>query len=325
MIHRFPLRASAVLAVAALAAGGIAGPAQGGTAAPGGRVFTTVVDRATGQPVEGACVILKVPGTGGLPDSCGADYSDQQGRIITDEVPAGTYQMFVVAPDGYGHQWAGPTGGTGDQREAAKIRVRPGQVSQASTVQLDSPGAISGVVRDPDGAPAPNAIVAITAWHSGVGPGLGAVRADEEGRYLIGQLGPYSWPLMFVEYSFPRQWSGGVGNRFRAETIGVRAGEETTYDMDLVAGSVLRGAVTVQDGSVADSWRLTAVNVTTGDDMGVADSTDAGDTAYEMPMAGPQQVTIEWDVRIGEEDRSGVEDTVVRVPASGIRTFNVTM
>jgi hypothetical protein len=241
--------------------------------------------------------------------------------------------MFVLTPEGYGYQWAGPRGGTGDQRAAARIRVRAGQITQAPTVRLDPAGTISGVVRDPAGAPVPGADVAISAWGFGVGPSYSTV-TDEQGRYLFDQLGPYSWPLSFTPGGdLPRQWSGGVGNRFRAETIRVRAGESTTYDMELVRGSRLRGTVAVRDGAVADGWRLTAANATTGDQMGVADSAEAGDQTYEMPLAGGQTVKIGWDVQIGEESRSGwwenapdiTTATRVSVPRFGNRTLDLTI
>lgn len=298
----------------------------------GGRVGATVVDRTTGQGVADACVVLVVPGRGGLPDGCGGA-TDEQGRVTTPPLPAGTYQMFVLTPEGYGYQWAGPRGGTGDQREAARIRVRAGQVTPAPTVRLDPPGTIGGVVRDPAGAPVPGADVAITAWGFGVGPSLNTV-TDEQGRYVLDHLGPYSWPLSFTPGgNLPRQWSGGVGNRFQAETVRVRAGGNTRYDMRLVRGSVLRGAVSVRDGAVAENWRIVAANATTGDQTGVADSTEAGDLTYEMPLAGPQQVKIRWDVQIGEESRSGwwenaadiTTATRVPVPRSGIRTLDLTI
>lgn len=322
MINRIP----AVVAAATLAAVGIAAPAHAGV--PGGRVSTTVVDSATGQPVAAACVVLIRPGQGGLPDGCGGDVTDERGRVTTDLVGAGTYQMFVYPPEGYGYQWVGADGGTGDQREAARIRVRTGEVTRSATVRLDPPGTISGVVRDPAGAPAPEAIVAIYAWHFGVGPGPGSVRADEEGRYTIDQLGPYSWPLSFTSRGDePRQWSGGVANRFQAEHIAVQAGQETTYDMNLVGGSLLRGALTVRGPGTAEFWRLTAVNTVTGDPMGVADSTEAGDQTYEMPLAGPQQVWIEWDVSFGEESQSGWWENgeQVRIPRSGVHTLDLTV
>jgi carboxypeptidase family protein len=298
----------------------------------GGRVAATVIDRTTGQGVADACIVLVVPRRGGLPDGCG-NVTDQLGRVTSYPLAAGTYHMFVFTPEGYGYQWAGPRRGTGDQREAARIRVRAGQVTQAPTVRLDPAGEISGVVSDPAGAPVPGADVSISAWGFGVGPSLNTV-TDEQGRYVLDHLGPYSWPLSFTPGgNLPRQWSGGVGNRFQAETIRVRPAQTTSYDMTLARGSVLRGAVTVRGGAVADSWRLVAANATTGDQMGVADSAEAGDLTYQMPLVGPQQVKIRWDAQIGEEDRSGwwenaadiTTATRVPVPRSGVRTLDLTI
>lgn len=333
MIHSVRQRPGAVLAAAALAVAGLSAPAQASVLAPQGRVSATVVDRATGQPVAGACIALIVPGRGGLPDGCG-NVTDERGRVLTYPVAPGTYQAFVFPPEGYGYQWAGHIGGTGDQREAARIVVRAGRVAQAPPVRLDPAGTVGGVVSGPAGAPVPGANVAITAWGFGVGPGAGSVTADEQGRYELGGLGPYEWPLLVTPSAgLPRQWSGGAGNRFRAETVPVRAGETTTYDFGLVPGSTLRGEVAVPGAEAAEFWRITAVNAVTGDQMGVADSTGPGDPAYEMPLAGPQPVKISWDVLIGAEDRSGwwadaadiTTATPVRVPASGSRTLDLTI
>ncbi|WP_083971019.1 carboxypeptidase-like regulatory domain-containing protein [Actinoplanes awajinensis] len=319
------LRAGAVLAATALSAVGLGAPVQAGTA-PGGRVAVTVVNRATGNPVADACVVLVQPGQGGLPDGCG-DVTDQQGRVTTGRVQAGTYQMFVFTPTGYGYQWAGANGGTGDQRDAARIQVRAGQTSQAATVRLDRPGAITGVVRDPAGAPVPAADVSITAWGFGVGPSLGAVTADDQGRYRLDVLGPYSWPLSVTSGGvLPRQWSGGVGNRFQADRVRVRAGQDTTHDLTLARGGLLRGGVTVRGGAAVDSWRLTAVNAVTGDQIGVADSGTAEDRSYAMPLAGPQSIKVRWSVQAGGESRSGWARTApVRVAGSGTRTLDVTI
>ncbi|WP_328473524.1 carboxypeptidase-like regulatory domain-containing protein [Actinoplanes sp. NBC_00393] len=294
----------------------------------GGRISGTVVDRIAGQPVVDACVALAVPGQGVFPEGC--DPTDEQGRFTTYPQPVGTYQMFVFTPEGYGYQWAGPRGGTGDQRAAARIRVRADRVTEAPTVRLDRSGTISGVVRDPAGAPAPGVSVGISAWGLGTGPSSDVVTTDEQGGYVLDRLGPYSWPLNFTPNNeLPRLWSGGVGNRFRAETIRVRAGETTTYDQRLVRGAGLRGAVTVRGGTADDSWTLIAVNAVTGDDMGKADSVDDDDRAYEMPLVGDQQVKFIWFTgsRSGWWDNATDITTAdrVRVPRSRFGTQDLTI
>ncbi|MFC7529263.1 carboxypeptidase-like regulatory domain-containing protein [Actinoplanes sp. GCM10030250] len=294
----------------------------------GGRISAAVVDRITGQPVADACIALAVPGRGVFPDGC--ERTDEQGRVITNPQPVGTYQMFVYTPEGYGYQWAGLSGGTGDQREAARIRVRAARVTQAPTARLDPSGTISGVVRDPAGAPAPGVRVGITAWGLGSGPTSDVVTTGEQGGYALDRLGPYSWPLNFTPVNeLPRQWSGGVANRFRAETIRVRAGEATTYDMGLVRGAGLRGTVTVRGGAAVDSWTLIAVNAATGDAMGRADSADAADRTYEMPLVGGQQVKIRWFTGAGSGWWENATDITtagrVPVPRSRFGTQDLTI
>lgn len=268
----------------------------------GGRVAITVTD-ADGRPVRRTCFILIEPGTGGPGDGYG-NCTDGNGKVSTQAEKPGTYQLFAVAPDGYGHQWVGADGGTGDQRAAARVVVRAGRTIKAPEVRLDRPGTIAGTVTGADGAPVASADVSITAWGYGVGPSFHEV-ADAQGRYEIGRLGPYAWPLSFTAAGYPRQWSGNTGNRFQAQAVAVTTGGRATYDMALKRSSTLTGRVSVVPGAPDSSWRIEAFNAVTGDVMGVADRSDDGDGTYEMPVAGGQTVQIGWDVADEQTWQSG--------------------
>lgn len=286
----------------------------------GGKVSFTATDRVSGTAVERVCPAFEVLGHGGLPDGYG-DCTDSTGKAASGSMPAGTYEMYAVAPAGYGDQWVGKNGGTGDQRAAARLKVVPGKTVAAPAVLLDKAGTITGVVTGAAGEPLAGMNVAWSAWGD-AGPAWDT-DTDALGRYTITGLGPYAWPLLFTGAGYPRQWSGHGGNRYRAETVKVLPAGTTTYDFTPVAGSTLKGKVTAPAGA---SWRIHAFNAATGDQMGTFDSYNAGPGGtYEMKVIGGQQVKIDWSWRIGENDHDGWyrnatsidTATKVGIPANG--------
>ncbi len=298
--------------------------------AQGGKVAMTVTDAATGGAVADTCFVLVTPGQGGLGDGYG-DCTNAAGKSSTGAKAPGTYQLFAVGRNGYGHQWVGKTGGTGDQRQAAKITVRAGKVTKAPAVLLDKAATVTGTVTGEDGEPIPYANVAYSAWGYGVGPSHDT-DAGEDGRYTLNRLGPYSWPLVFTTGIHARQWSGGTGNRFQAELIQLSAGAGTTYNMALKHGSSVKGVVSIAPGARGGQWRLNAVNAVTGDPAGVADSYNTENGAYEMLLAGGQQIKISWSLYgEGAPWQDGWYDnaidmasaTKVAVPKTGSKKLNL--
>ncbi|GLY97174.1 carboxypeptidase-like regulatory domain-containing protein [Actinoplanes sp. NBRC 103695] len=260
----------------------------------GGKVSASAVATATGSPLRRACVALVLPGNGGLGDGHG-ECTNTAGKVTTQALAPGTYQAFVFAPEGYGHQWLGATGGTGEQKLAAKIVVKPGKVAKAPEIHVDRAGTIGGTISDEAGAALPGANVSFSAWGFGAG-GSNDVEADENGRYTIGGLGPYAWPLVFTTGSHPRQWSGNTANRNQAATVPVTAGATAEYDITLQTGVPLTGKVTVKPGIPAGQWRLFIANATTGDQLADFDSSVAEDGTYRVSVLGGQQVKIGWSV-----------------------------
>ena len=274
----------------------------------GGKVSATAVAAATGAPLRRACIALLVPAAGGVGDG-GGECTNAAGKVTTQAWAPGVYQAFVFAPQGYGHQWLGAAGGTGEQKLAAKITVKPGKVAKAPEIRVDPAGAIQGTVTDQTGAPAPQANVSFSAWSFGAGPSHD-VETDENGRYTIDRLGPYPWPLVFTTATHPRQWSGNTPNRNQAATIPVTPGAAATYNMTLTPGVSLTGKVTTPPGLPAGTWRLTALNAATGDPLAQFDSSAAPDGVYTMSLLPAQQVKIGWLVADHEAgvSRSGFYD-----------------
>ncbi|HEU4423140.1 MAG TPA: hypothetical protein VFR67_11460, partial [Pilimelia sp.] len=152
---------------------------------------------------------------------------------------------------------------------------------------------------------------------------------DENGRYTLGRLGPYEWPLVFTASGVPRQWSGGKANRLEAHKIKVKADATVTYNAALKTGAAVAGKVTVREGTI-DFGRLTAVNAVTGDPMGVGDFETSG--AYRMDVIGPQPVKIRYIVVLTSGGEivgwyDGVDDmaraTRVSVPKSGEKRLDL--
>ncbi|MCU7730350.1 carboxypeptidase-like regulatory domain-containing protein [Actinoplanes sp. KI2] len=280
----------------------------------GGKVAYTAAARATGAPVPHACAIFEVLGQGGLPDGYG-NCTDATGKATSVHMATGTYEIFGTAPAGYGDQWVGRAGGTGDQTAAARVQVKPGKTVTAPAMLLDPPRPITGVLTDAAGAPLTQMYVAFSAFGD-AGPAWNTI-TDTQGRYTFDNLGPYGWPLLFFGKGYPSQWSGHVGNRFLADRV------TGTYNFTPAKGAVLAGTVTAPAGS---TWRLHMLNAVTGDLMGEFDSSAAGPGgAYRTGLIGPQQVKIDWTYYLNGIDHHGSYDGTVGIPATGTRTLNITI
>jgi hypothetical protein len=295
----------------------------------GGKVAVTATDRATGQAVGNTCFSLRAIGR---PEnhSGGCTGADGTGSAESP-VPAGTYEAFVMAPGSYGHQWLGKTGGTGDQKAAARIVIKPGKVAKAPVALLDQAGSITGVVTGTDGTPLHRIGVHYQANANYAAGDPGGVRTDATGRYTVGKLGPYEWPLLFsLSSEYPYQWSGNVGNRFQAVKIPVTAGGSSTYDIQLAKGSTLRGGVAPAGSAEV---RLLAHNAATGDLVGVFHDYDPqnGVSAYQISLIGGQNVKLQWSLFQNSDAGSwysGATDisaaTKIGVPRSGVKNFDLT-
>jgi hypothetical protein len=296
----------------------------------GGKVAVNAADRTTAQPVGSTCFTLRVIGR---PENFSSGCTGADGTGSSESpVPAGTYEAFVRAPGDYGHQWLGKTGGTGDQKAAARIVVKPGKTTKAPAVRLDKAGSITGVVTGADGIPLHRIGVHYQANANYAAGDPGGVRTDADGRYVVGKLGPYAWPLLFsLSSEYPYQWSGNVGNRFQAVKIPVTVGGSSTYDIRLAKGSVLRGSIAPAG---TEEVRLLAHNAATGDLVGVFHQYDSanGVSSYQIPLIGGQQVKLNWNLLhqsaaegswyANAADISGA--TKVGIPQNGVKKLNLT-
>ncbi|WP_412540093.1 carboxypeptidase regulatory-like domain-containing protein [Longispora sp. K20-0274] len=251
-------------------------------------MVTVTVRDAAGNPVAGArpCLLALTSSYVGCGYSPAMSDANGVAKIHAPQV-TGDYRMFVEAPEtgGFGAQWVGASGGTGDAFQAAPVHVVAGQSSTAPDVRLDRAGAIAGKITDKaTGAPLANVTVGLRSLNPGSDE-CSCVRTDASGQYRIGGLGPYAWPLFFTHLpEHASQWSGGAGDRTKAKKIQVVAGGTTNYFAKLSQGNTVSGTV-----AGAAQWvRVLAVNAVTGDIMGWANV--GADGRYTMRVAGPQTV-----------------------------------
>ncbi|MFI5925512.1 collagen binding domain-containing protein [Micromonospora sp. NPDC051543] len=265
-----------------------------------GSVRGVVRDAATGAPVTRACATLVPVDAAALAavtigeDQLGryAGCSDEQGTLVAEGVAPGEYRLLVRPYDtaAHGWQWVGRHGGTGERERARVVRVSAGAVTDVPTIRLDPPGTITGVVTDAaTGAPVFRALAMVVPYvphpkYDDHGP-----TTDEEGRYTITGLGPYHWPVQFAANGHATVWSGGVGTRAQARGVRVRAHQTVTLDQALPAGTLVSGAVRVDE--LLTYAQVIAFDATTGDLAGVADVGDA----YALRLLPGQRVKLRCD------------------------------
>lgn len=281
------------------------------------------VDAVTGDPVDGACVILADPvrtdtGSGG---HCGSQV-DLKNLFAQEH-----FRLFVAPYDHqHGAQWVSTTGqGTGDPAQAKVYKPVPGE-RVAVTVKLDGAGSVTGVVKDAaTGAGLRSVCPAATGPGASYGSSTNSF-CTWDGQYTIRDLGPYQWKLAFPAYDGTHAWtwSGDAVNRAAASPVQVVAGETTTLDVSLPATGTVSGTVTVPDGRCLQCVSIVAVDATTGDYAGQRTSPRA-DGAFTMKGFNTQDVRLLYSVDDGLAEYptvlhttagGAVTDVKIAVPAS---------
>ncbi|WP_144119777.1 carboxypeptidase-like regulatory domain-containing protein [Catellatospora sichuanensis] len=285
---------------------------------PYARMTAKVVDAATGAPIEGVCVYPATTDRFRLAEGC--PWASGADGVVTVDVEAGRYQFFAL-PLGspYGAQWVGQDGGTGDQREAKSWTFTSGEVRDIHRIRMDKAGVVTGVVTGADGTPLTRGKVAVDTPVVGNGT-VGDVGIGGDGRYTIGFLGPYAWPLNFQTDSHAWQWSGGEAKRHDAVKVTVQAGQTTTFDQQLKLGTEVR----VTAAGSPDGGFAVAYTVGTGDVAGYRWVEQGGGEAV-FRVLGSQHVTFQYNV--GSGFRGGwyggtdhASATPVRIYANGTPT-----
>jgi hypothetical protein len=298
--------------------------------APAAKISTTVVDAVTKAPVENICIYPKE----GI-DSFGeyiSDCSGPDGRVEINYLTTGDYNLWVEARDGvHGTQWLGPRGGTGSRLQAKVIHATAGQLVDLPPILLDKAGSISGTVVDrTTGAPVAGVCAFPRAGHAyGGGPEDRPSCTKQDGKYTISGLGPYHWPVNFID-NYPGthawQWSGDQPSQLTAKLIKVHAGQTATENARLAEGNTVSGKVT----ATGASGYLKVYNAITGDAVGDNRFLDENGNYELKNIAGNQPVKVRYSQYNGQsydshwyknaEDFGSARPILVRpgVPVTGI-------
>jgi len=270
------------------------------------KVTTVVRDADTGAPVGNACLRLVEPlrpfTLGATAPACSA----ADGTLTLPNQRPGVVNAFIEVRDGvHGMQWVGLSRGTGAQARARLILINEGATVTLPDIRLDKKASVSGVVRDTtSGLPIPNAYVGLTSFDAGFGPSGVFILTDPFGQYTLDSLGPYAWTLFFNDLQGPHAsvFSGGTGDRFLAAGVALTAGQATSYDLTLRAGTVLTGTVTAPPTLPPDQFRrITLIHALSGDQLDASDIRGTG--PYTFQVAGPLLVKLKIDQSwVGGED-----------------------
>jgi hypothetical protein len=257
---------------------------------PVAAISAVVRDASTKEVLRDVCLGVRADGPGGLAPITGP-CTDQDGRILRAGLPGGTYRLFVQAfDDVHGSQWVGPDGGAGSRFDAQAVTLATGQLTTVPDIYLDRAGTVSGSVTDSAGRPVENVCVYPYAIGAGSGPESGPNCTDASGHYTVTNLGPYKWPLEFVDYygGHAWQWSGGAADQLDASTVNVRVGKMSTVNAQLAAPAHVAGTV---HGDRADQTSIFAYNALTGDEACAYAVTDQ-DGVYRLDGLAGQRVKL---------------------------------
>jgi len=266
---------------------------------PTGAITTTVLDRATGDPVTSVCVVPLTLTFGAFTSQMcqyGADnYSKDDGAVTLGGLAPGTYTL-LANPEftSYGLQWVGAKGGTGSQYKAKKITVVAGQRVAAPTIELDPAASITGVITDAaTGESLTDGCASVLPWRPGDGNsavGPYCVEYWTDGKYTIPNLGPYAWPVQFSYFyatnTYASYWSGGKSNRKAANLV--TAGVETPGEADATLTQVGPGLTVAARSSDGQVWNgdlnVDVFNAKTGDYVKTMSSTHTLDGVAAQPV-----------------------------------------
>jgi hypothetical protein len=260
--------------------------------APMAKLAVSVVDAKTKAPVQDACVYAKT-GIGSFGEVV-HDCTGPDGRLSMTGLTTGAYNLYVQPRDAvHGAQWVGPNGGTGSRLLAKTVNTTAGQTVTVSPILLDGAGSISGTVVDKaTNAPAAGVCAFPRAGYAYDGNPIDRPNCTkQDGKYTISGLGPYHWPVNFID-NYPGthawQWSGDQPSQLTARLVKVHVGQTATENARLAQGNTLSGNVTVN----GVSGYLNVHNAITGDFVGDYTFADEkGDYQFKN-IAGNQPVKV---------------------------------
>ncbi len=224
-------------------------------------VLRGAVEDAAGAPLENARVRLRSRSLEGAPGSLELERrTDGTGRFYAEVLP-GRWDVEVLAP---------PT------HTDSPVRLEDVEVSASATLGVLTLGRserLSGIVRDPAGAPAGD--VLLTATRAGWTGDTWVGRSDAGGRFSLTVPGG--------AYALTAQPADGAGARTSIEaTTGL------AVDLTLAEGAWVTGTVGL-DGAPA-AWSMLRIHDPVSDELlGIATADAEGAFALRLPTGTPAQ------------------------------------
>ncbi|GAA4247285.1 carboxypeptidase-like regulatory domain-containing protein [Dactylosporangium darangshiense] len=169
-------------------------------------------------------------------------------------------------------------------------------------------------------------IAAQPPWSSG--DGCPAV-TGADGTYSLAGLGPYAWPVQFVQRNYQWRWSGNAVNRHEATAVTVRPGRSVAANIKLrsTAGGTLTGAVRDAAGNPLDA-SVYAFDAVSGEAVQFGSGTPDG-TPYTIALIAPQPVKLWYVLADGRRGWAGGADlasaTTYQVRNNKTLTVNITV
>lgn len=183
-----------------------------------------VTDAGTGEPLEGVCAYLYEQGTW---NTVGASCTAEDGRIVMQDVPTGTYELAFADTAGTHHtQWYS---GAASRDAAAPITIGSATVITDANAAMAPITSVIGLVTDEQTG---ELLEGVCAYLYPVGSDSSVIGSctEADGRIVMQGMAPGSYELAFADTTalHATEWFGDSTTRDGAATIELAEGTIVT-------------------------------------------------------------------------------------------------
>lgn len=183
-----------------------------------------VTDAGTGEPLEGVCAYLYEQGTW---NTVGASCTAEDGRIVMQDVPTGTYELAFADTAGTHHtQWYS---GAASRDAAAPITIGSATVITDANAAMAPITSVIGLVTDEQTG---ELLEGVCAYLYPVGSDSSVIGSctEADGRIVMQGMAPGSYELAFADTTalHATEWFGDSATRDAAATIELNEGTIVT-------------------------------------------------------------------------------------------------
>lgn len=183
-----------------------------------------VTDAGTGEPLEGVCAYLYEQGTW---NTVGASCTAEDGRIVMQDVPTGTYELAFADTAGTHHtQWYS---GAASRDAAAPITIGSATVITDANAAMAPITSVIGLVTDEQTG---ELLEGVCAYLYPVGSDSSVIGSctEADGRIVMQGMAPGSYELAFADTTalHATEWFGDSTTRDGATTIELKEGTIVT-------------------------------------------------------------------------------------------------